>query len=91
MTLIDWIGFVGVTILLIAFFLNTFEIIHSESFLYLFLNLVGAGISCFASYLLKYIPFIIMEGAWVLVSAVGLVMYFTKWRKDEITDKEYIE
>ena len=73
MTLTDWIGFTGVAILLIAYFLNIANIIKSDSFIYLFLNFAGAGISCVASVMLKYIPFVIMEIAWTLVSAIGIL------------------
>jgi ABC-type transport system involved in multi-copper enzyme maturation permease subunit len=78
MTTIDWIGFTGVTILLIAYFLNLKDIMGKNSGIYLFLNLIGAAIACFASVLLKYMPFIILEGCWTIVSAVGL---FSLWKK----------
>jgi hypothetical protein len=78
MTATDWIGFIGVAILLIAFFLNIANVLKSDSFLYLFLNFIGAGISCTASIMLKYIPFVIMEASWTIVSAVGLVNYYHK-------------
>ena len=73
MTLTDWIGFTGVTILLVAYFLNLRNIITKDSFIYLLLNLIGAGIACLASVLLKYLPFIILEGSWTIVSAIGLM------------------
>ncbi len=76
MTLTDWIGFAGVTILLVAFFLNLRDIIGKDSAAYLALNVLGAGIACFASVLLQYWPFIILEGCWTLVSAYGLLNYF---------------
>jgi hypothetical protein len=76
MTQTDWIGTVGVTLLLIAFFLNLVDKIHNDSFLYLSLNLVGATIACLASILLHYWPFIILEACWTLVSAYGLITYF---------------
>ncbi|HEX2935264.1 MAG TPA: hypothetical protein VHO72_07910 [Bacteroidales bacterium] len=78
MTFVDWTGFVGVAILLVAFFLNLKEVIKSDSMLYLTLNIVGSGIACCASVLLKYIPFIILEGSWMLVSLFGLIQYFRK-------------
>lgn len=74
----DWIGFIGVTILLVAFFLNLNNTIKKEGLIYLFLNFIGAGIACFASVLLDYLPFIILEGSWTLVSAIGLFNYFRK-------------
>jgi hypothetical protein len=78
MNLTDWIGFIGVTILLVAFFLNLIGKIESESLVYLTMNFVGAGIACLASILLKYVPFIILEASWTLVSAFGLYKYFSK-------------
>lgn len=76
MTKTDWIGFVGVAILLIAFFLNMTGKMKKDGFSYLFMNFLGAGVACFASVLLKYLPFIILEGCWTLVSAVGILIYF---------------
>jgi hypothetical protein len=78
MNLTDWIGFIGVTILLVAFFLNLIGKIESESLAYLTMNFVGAGIACLASIFLKYVPFIILEASWTLVSAFGLYKYFSK-------------
>ena len=49
MTPTDWIGFAGVTIMLIAYFLNLNNRIAKDSLTYLLLNLVGAGIACVAS------------------------------------------
>ena len=73
MTITDWTGAIGVTLLLVAFFLNLTGKIGKESLAYLLLNVVGAGIACLASVMLRYLPFIILEGCWTLVSAVGLV------------------
>ena len=81
MTQTDWTGLIGVTILLVAYFFNLRDIIKKDSLTYLFLNFVGAGIACLASVLLKYLPFIILEGCWALVSAIGLLNYFKKTTK----------
>ena len=77
MTITDWTGFTGVTILLVAFFLNLKDVIQKDSLTYLLLNMTGAGIACLASVLLEYLPFIILEGSWTIVSIYGLVKYFT--------------
>ncbi len=74
----DWIGFIGVTILLLAFFFNLIGKIESESLVYLSMNFIGAGVACLASILLNYLPFIILEASWTLVSAFGLYKYFSK-------------
>ena len=78
MTQTDWTGAIGVTILLLAYFLNLREIIKNDGVIYLSLNFIGGALACTASVLLKYIPFIILEGCWALVSAIALINYFYK-------------
>lgn len=75
MTFTDWVGFVGVAILLLAFLLNLRGKISKDSLSYLLMNTFGASLACFASILLQYWPFIILEGCWTLVSMVGLYSY----------------
>jgi hypothetical protein len=36
------------------------------------LNILGAGISCYASFLIHYTPFIILEAVWCLVAVIAL-------------------
>ncbi len=73
MNLTDALGTAGVTILLLAFLLNILKSINRESKIYLLMNLVGAILACYASVLLAYWPFIILEGCWALVSLMGLI------------------
>lgn len=77
MTLTDWTGFIGVALLLAAFMLNLLGLIQRDGLAYLLLNLVGAALACLASVLLNYLPFVILEGCWTLVSAYGLLKYRT--------------
>jgi len=84
MNTIDIIGFIGVSLILIAFFLNLFNIISSKNFCYSLLNLVGATIACYASVLLKYIPFIILEGLWALVSLIGLIKFYINKKRPDL-------
>lgn len=74
----DWIGFIGVTILLLAFVLNLTGKIAQDHLLYIIMNIAGAGLAGLASVMIHYIPFIILEAAWTLVSLFGLVNYFRK-------------
>ena len=67
------VGFVGVTLLLIAFFLNLFRLLKAESNAYLVLNLVGASLACASSYLIDFLPFVLLEGTWATVTGVALV------------------
>jgi hypothetical protein len=73
MTTTDIIGFIGVTILLIAYFLNLNNKLEKESLVYLQMNFIGAGLACLASVLMNYWPFIILEGSWTIVSAFGIL------------------
>jgi uncharacterized protein with PQ loop repeat len=75
MSFSEIMGSLGVTILLLAFVLNMLKIIKTESLSYLLLNFIGASIACFASWLIPYFPFVILEGVWAVVSLVSLVKY----------------
>lgn len=77
-TINDYIGFTGVLILLIAFLLNLAGKISKDGLVYILMNVIGAGLACYASYLINYLPFIILEGTWTLVSLIALVKYFAK-------------
>lgn len=36
------------------------------------MNLIGSSLSCYASILLQYKPFVILEGVWAAVSLIAL-------------------
>ena len=74
----DIIGSIGVFILLLAFILNILNKISREGLIYILMNIVGAALACYASYLIVYIPFIVLEGAWTLVSLIALARYKKK-------------
>jgi hypothetical protein len=78
MTLADWIGSVGVSILLIAYLLNLLKKIAQDSVVYVLMNLMGALLAGLASVLINYTPFIILEAAWVLVSLITLINILRK-------------
>jgi hypothetical protein len=78
MNINDLIGFIGVFILLLAFFLNLIKKIAQDNLLYILLNIIGAAMAVTASYMIHYIPFIILEGAWTLVSIGALIKYLNK-------------
>lgn len=76
MTYNDFIGTIGVGLILLAFFCNTFKLIPQEGKLFFILNMIGAGLACYASCLIHYLPFIILEAIWTLVSLAGLIKTF---------------
>jgi len=76
MTYIDWIGFIGVFMILLAYFLNITGKISINQLSFILLNLVGAGMACMASILLNYWPFIVLESIWTLVSLYTLLKHY---------------
>ncbi|MBV8389405.1 MAG: hypothetical protein JO080_06370 [Mucilaginibacter sp.] len=68
----DIIASIGVIILLIAFLLNLYKKLPAENKIYSLLNFVGAGICCFASWMVSFYPFVILEGVWAFVALVSL-------------------
>ena len=73
MKLSDIIASIGVIILLIAFVLNLSGKLSSKNKLYMLLNLIGAGACCYASYMVSFYPFVVLEGVWGTVALVSLL------------------
>ncbi len=67
------IGSLGVALLLLAFLLNLVRVLSTESYPYTALNFAGASLAGYASYLIGFAPFVILEGTWAVVAAVALV------------------
>lgn len=74
----DLVGFIGVTILLLAFLLNLLGSISKDGWLYILMNATGGGLACLASWLINYVPFVILEGTWMLVSILALAKMLLK-------------
>jgi hypothetical protein len=67
----DWIGTFGVGIILIAYFLNTMKWIPENGKLFFVLNTVGGALSCYAAVLISFMPFVVLEAIWTIVSVYG--------------------
>jgi uncharacterized protein with PQ loop repeat len=67
------IGSIGVTLLLVAFFLNVIRVLRTDSTPYIAMNLAGAVLAGVSSYLIGFLPFVVLEAAWALVASVALV------------------
>lgn len=68
----DILASIGVIILLIAFLLNLYKKLPAQSKIYSLMNFIGAGICCFSSYLIKFYPFVVLEGVWGFVALLSL-------------------
>ncbi len=78
MSIVDWIGFIGVFQILLAYTLNVSGRLEKNNLTFILLNLFGAILACLASILMEYIPFIILEGVWAIVSLISLIKYKRK-------------
>ena len=73
MNMTDIIGTIGVGLILVAYFLHIFNLLSKDNKFFFLLNISGAGLACYASWMINYWPFIILEGTWFLVSVIGLI------------------
>lgn len=78
MNVSDWIGFTGVFILLAAYVLQLMRLIPVTSWSYSLMNFIGAALACLASVMIDYLPFVILEGVWALVSLWSLIRFFSQ-------------
>jgi hypothetical protein len=76
----DILGSVGVLLLLIAFMMNLLKKWKQDGFAYTFLNTIGATMTCISSWLIHFIPFVILEATWTIVSLIALIKYFQTTR-----------
>ena len=67
------IGSAGVSLLLVGFLLQLVGAIRADGWAYLALNLTGAALACYSSWLIRFMPFVILEGAWSAVALFGLL------------------
>lgn len=67
------IGFIGVALLLVAFVLNLLKLLRSDGHFYLVLNFIGAALACYSSYLIRFMPFVLLEGVWALAALFSMV------------------
>ena len=74
----DIIGTAGVGLILTAYFMGTFKMIDKDRAFYFLLNTMGAAVACYASWLINYFPFVILEAVWAIVSVIGLLNVLKK-------------
>ena len=78
MNYVDVIGFIGVSMILLAYFFNLKDKLQPTDLSYILLNLIGAILACLASILMEYYPFVLLEGTWTIVSLDALIKYLKR-------------
>ena len=75
----DFVGSIGVAVIILTYILLQTEKIRSEQLIYSILNGLGAGLIAFSLvYSFNFAAFVV-EVLWVLISLYGIVKYF--WKK----------
>ncbi len=69
----NWIATIGVGILLSAFFLNIVGKLRTEDKAYSFLNLLGGLLSAYASWIVDFYPFVILNIIWSITAFMFLI------------------
>ncbi len=68
----EMVAYVGMILILSAFFLETRDILHSKSAPYLWMMAIGAALLAIRAYLIDEWAFFILETAWFGAAALGL-------------------
>lgn len=66
------ISIVGALLVLTAYAAHQLRRMHSQTYTYQFLNLIGGALLCWAAYSTRQAGLILMEGAWTIISAYGV-------------------
>ncbi len=80
MDLPNFLNGAGVSLILAAFFLQTFKIVSGESRMYYTLNLVGGLLATGGAWMIGAMPFVVLEVTWTIVAIAGLYKSFKTHR-----------
>jgi hypothetical protein len=69
----DFVGNIGVSLILIAYFLLQTEILNSKSVKFSILNLIGAFLILVSLYFEFNLSAFLIEFFWLLISLIGIV------------------
>jgi hypothetical protein len=75
MSVADLIGTLGVSTLLLAFVLNQRRVLSEHSRSFLAMNLGGAVLCATSAWLVRFMPFLVLETVWALVAGWGLLRW----------------
>jgi len=53
--------------------MNLFGMLDSDSRAYQAMNAVGAAVSCYASYLIGFAPFVVLEAIWCAAAVAAML------------------
>jgi hypothetical protein len=71
-------GIIGVSLILLAYFLLQIEKVRSDNIIYPVLNLVGASLLLISLFRFWNLPSVIIEFFWILISIYGIYKIIKK-------------
>jgi len=72
------VAYLGMILILSAFFMETRDILHSKAAPYLWLMALGSGLLAIRAYLIDDWAFFILEVAWFAAAALGMLSLWAK-------------
>ena len=84
MEIANSIGIIGVSLVLVAYFMNQVQVVSACSLNYSLLNLVGAILILYSLFHHWNLASVIIECAWILISLIGLARYMKAKGQKEI-------
>ena len=82
-SILQIVQIVGAVLVLAAFVAAQLRLVHQESIVYLLLNVVGAGILAVLAFEERQWGFLLLEGAWTLVSLWGVIQWVRRDRRGQ--------
>jgi len=76
------VAYIGMMLILSAFFLETRDVLNSKEWPYLILMALGSGLLAVRAYLIDEWAFFILEIAWFAAAILGLWSIRMSFRKD---------
>ena len=76
------VAYIGMMLILSAFFLETRDVLNSKEWPYLILMALGSGLLAVRAYLIDEWAFFILEIAWFAAAILGLWSIKMSFRKD---------
>ena len=73
MSAAEWMGSIGVSLLLLAFFLNLTGRLDRLGRPYAAANAVGGALACGSAWMIGFLPFVVLEGTWALFALLALL------------------
>jgi multidrug transporter EmrE-like cation transporter len=74
--LLDFVGNVGVVVLMVTYLLLQLNRLHSDDLAYSLLNAIGASLIILSLIVDFNLSALLMEVFWVLISCLGIYRYF---------------